>query len=68
MTKLSFTVDDDEMDKFVAYNLRECYEDAVTKWSNEPDTPKLADALLTVLEHYMTHSEFEKWYETIKEL
>lgn len=68
MSKLTFTIDPDEMDKYIAADLRNCYVDNVTKWCNQPESEKLSDALLTVIEHYMAHSEYEDWYDTIKDL
>ena len=68
MTKLSFTIDPDEMDNLIAYELRQCYESLATtpiKWKEREQT---MDALLVVLDHYMTKDEYENWYESVKEL
>ena len=68
MTKLSFTIDPDEMDNLIADELRQCYESMVTspiKWVEKEGT---LEALLVVLDHYMTKEEYEIWYDSIKEL
>ena len=66
--KYQISVDPDQLDLIIASELRRCYVDTMTTWRKEKDSPQLGEALLVVLQHFMTHSEFEDWYETIKEL
>jgi hypothetical protein len=68
MTNITVTVDPDQMDQWIVESLCQSYYDARVYWHNEPDNERLCDALLTVIEHHMSHDAFEKWYETIKEL
>ena len=68
MTQITLTIDPDQMDQWIEQDLRRCYVDARVHWHNEPDNERLCDALLTVIQHYMSHDAFEQWYETIKEL
>ena len=67
-TKIMVEVDPDQMNMWVVNELKQCYVDHATCWKHEPDYEKLSDALLTVIEHYSVQSEFNEWYETIKEL
>ena len=68
MTKLSFTIDPDEMDNLIAYELRQCYEGLATTPIQWKEREQTMDALLVVLDHYMPKAEYDAWYETIKEL
>ena len=68
MTKIMIEVDPDQMDMWVVNELKNCYIDHATCWRHEADYEKLSDALLTVIQHYSVQSEFNEWYETIKEL
>ena len=68
MTKMTFDIDIDELREVLVNDLKESYIDQVKHWSKEPDAEKLADSLLTVIEYYSTPSEYNEWYETIKEL
>ena len=68
MTKIMVEVDPDQMYMWVVNELKQCYIDHATNWKKEPDYDQLSDALLTVIKHYSIYSEFEAWYETIKEL
>lgn len=68
MTKLSFTIDPDEMDNLIAYELRQCYESLATTPIKWPEREPTMEAILVVLEHYMAKGEYDAWYETIKEL
>ena len=68
MSKITIDVSDDQMDLWVRDELRRCYVDTVTVWKNQQDAPELGDALLTVIQHYSAASEYEEWYETIKDL
>jgi len=68
MTKIMIEVDPDQMQMWVVNDLKQCYIDHATRWKKEPDYDMLSDALLTVIEHYSVRSEFNEWYETIKEL
>jgi hypothetical protein len=68
-TTITITIDPDEVDDLVASDLRRCYIDAKTLWDHDTAyNERLCDAILTVIEHYMPHAEFEAWYEEIKEL
>ena len=66
--KITVNIDPDQMDTWIEEDLRRCYVDARVHWHNEPDNDRLCEALLTVLDHYMWQSDFEAWYESIKEL
>lgn len=66
--KFTFQIHPDEFDEALVSRLQETYIDHVTNWMFEPDSEKLTESLLTVIEHFMVHSEYEAWYETIKEL
>ena len=68
MMKFTFQIHPDEFDEALVARLQETYIDHVTNWAFEPDAEKLAESLLTVLQLFMVHSEYEQWYETIKEL
>ena len=68
MTKIMIEVDPDQLQMWVVNELKQCYTDHATHWKKEPDYEKLSDALLTVIEHYSVQSEYNEWYETIKEL
>jgi len=68
MTKIMIELDIDELRDQMINDLKESYIDQVKHWSKEPDAEKLADALLTVIEYYSIPSEYNDWYETIKEL
>lgn len=69
MTTIKFTIDPNEMDALVAQQLRDCYVSLANSppidWEERIPT---MEAILVVLEHYMTPSEYDAWYETIKEL
>ena len=68
MIKLTFTISEDEFDEALVKQLQWHYVDQVTNWKHEPDADNLQDALLTVIKFYMIPSEFEVWYETVKDL
>ena len=68
MTKIMIEVDPDQMQMWIVNELKQCYIDHATNWKKEPDYDVLSDALLTVIEHYSVQSEYNEWYETIKEL
>ena len=68
MTDLTFTISKDEFEEAIVKQLQWHYVDQVTCWKHEPDADNLQDALLTVIEFYMIPSEFEVWYETVKDL
>ena len=68
MTKIMIEVDPDQMQMWVVNELKQCYIDHATHWRHEPDFEHLSNALLTVIEHYSVKSEYDEWYETIKEL
>ena len=68
MTKMTLEVDHDQLTDWMVKELKQCYIDHVMHWKKEPDYDLLSDALLTVIKHYSVYSEFEAWYETIKEL
>lgn len=68
MTTLTLTVDPDEMDALVAQQLRDCYWALATPFGDWPERIPTMEAILVVLEHYMTEADYNDWYETIKEL
>ena len=68
MTKMTLEVDHDQLTDWMVKELKQCYIDHATHWRHEPDHEYLSNALLTVIGHYSVYTEFEKWYETIKEL
>ena len=68
MIKFTFTVSEDEFEEAIVKQLQWHYVDQVTYWKHEPDADNLQDALLTVIWFYMIPSEFEEWYETVKDL
>ena len=68
MTKIMIEVDPDQLQMWVVNELKQCYIDHATCWKKEPDYDVLSDALLTVISHYSVQSEYNEWYETIKEL
>ena len=68
MIKFTLTISEDEFDEALVKQLQNHYIDQVTNWKHEPDADNLQDALLTVIEFYMIPSEFEEWYETVKDL
>ena len=68
MTKIMIEVDPDWIIDLVREELKKCYLDQVKCWKHEKDFEKLSDSLLTVIEHYSIQSEYNDWYETIKEL
>ena len=69
MTKyISFKMDEDEFCAHLIDELKYRYVDQVKYWSKEPDAEELANALLTVIEFYSVPTEYNEWYETIKEL
>jgi hypothetical protein len=61
-------VDPDQIQMWIVNELKQCYIDHAINWNKEPDYDVLSDALLTVIEHYSVQSEYNEWYETIKEL
>lgn len=68
MIKFTFTISEDEFDEEIIKQLQYHYVDHVTYWKHEPDADNLQDSLLTVIKFYMIPSEFEEWYETVKDL
>ena len=68
MIKFTFTVSADEFSEIVISELQKHYVDQVTSWKHEPYASNLQNALLTVIEFYMIPSEYELWYENVKEL
>ena len=68
MTRLTIDINPDQMYMWIVNELKNCYIDQATCWKHEPDYEKLSDALLTVIQHYSVQSEFNEWYESIKEL
>ena len=68
MTKMTLEVDHDQLTDWMVEELKQCYIDHVMHWRHEPDHEHLSNSLLTVIAHYSIYTEFEKWYETKKEL
>lgn len=66
--KFTFDVDSEEFDVLLIQRLQDIYIDHVTNWMFEPDAEKIAEGLLTTISLFMVHSDFEEWYETIKDL
>lgn len=66
--KFTFNVDSEEFDALLIQRLQDTYIDHVTNWMFEPDAEKIAEALLTTISLFMVHSEYEEWYETIKDI
>ena len=59
---------DDQVLHIVVSELRECYISNATIFKHEPESEKLGDALLEVIQHYSHPDEFERWYDTVKDL
>ena len=68
MANITLEVSDDQMDTWIRDELRRCYVDNATVWKDQQDSPHLGDALLTVIEHYSSPSEYDDWYDNIKDL
>jgi len=68
MTKITLTLDPDEMDTIIASELRQCYESLATTPIQWDERERTMEAVLVVLEHYMAQDDYNAWYETIKEL
>ena len=68
MFKLTFTVDPDEMDEIIAIQLRDMYMGLVECKHADAQDARTKEAILTVLEHVMRPSDFEQFFETVKEL
>ena len=66
--KFTFEVHPDEFDEALVSRLQQTYIDHVTNWAFEPDAEKISESLLTVIELFMTPSQYSAWYEAIKEL
>ena len=62
------SIDPDQMDLIVASELRRCYESLARPFGDWPERIPTMEAILVVLEHYMTVDDYNEWYETIKEL
>ena len=62
------SIDPDQMDLIIASELRRCYEGLATNPIQWEERERTMEAILVVLEHYMTQSDYNEWYETIKEL
>lgn len=65
MTMITLDVNPDELDNWLAQELRRCYVDTVTIWKHQPESPELAAALLVVIEHYSAPDEFEEWKQSL---
>lgn len=68
MSKITIDVDTDQFQMWIVNELKQCYIDHATHWKHEKDYEQLSNALLTVIEHYSVQTEYNEWYETIKEL
>lgn len=62
MGKITIEVSDDQMDLWVSTELRRCYEDAQTYWRTQEDHRELCRALIKVIKHYTSDTEFHEWY------
>jgi len=68
MSKITIDVDTDQLHMWIVNELKQCYIDRALHWKKEPDYEEVSNALLTVIDHYSVKSEFDEWYETIKDL
>ena len=68
MAQIILEIDPDQLEAWIRDELRRCYVDNATIFHKEKDSQQLGDALLTVIEHYSAPSEYDKWYEEIKDL
>ena len=66
--KYQISIDPDQMDEIVASELRRCYVALAHPFGDWPERVATMEAVLVVLEHYMTEADYNEWYETIKEL
>jgi hypothetical protein len=66
--KMMVEVDADSLDVVFRDELRQAYIDQVTIWKAQPDAKELAAALLEVVKYYSAPTEFEEWFETVKDL
>ena len=66
--KFTFDVDSEEFDLMLIQRLQEVYIDHVTHWMYEEDAEKISEGLLATISLFMIPSEYEQWYETIKDL
>ena len=66
--KFTFQIHPDEFDEALVKRLQETYIDHVTNWMFEKDAEKIADGLLETIKLFMVPSEYDEWYETIKDL
>lgn len=64
----NISIDPEDMDNIVAAELRRCYVALAHPFGDWPERIPTMEAILVVLDHYMPKSEYEAWYETIKEL
>ena len=68
MTTITLKFDDDEIDALVADQLRACYESLAQPFGDWPERIATMEAILVVLEHYMSPTDYEVFYEQIKDL
>lgn len=68
MSKITIDVDTDQLQMLIINELKRCYIDRALFWKKEPDYEEVSNALLTVIALYSVKSEFDEWYETIKDL
>ena len=66
--RYKISVDWEDLENLMREQLREDYIGTVTTWKTQPDSEQLGEALLEVIKYYSAPSEFETWYETIKDL
>jgi hypothetical protein len=66
--KFTFQIHPDDFDEALVKRLQETYIDHVTFWMFEKDAEKIADGLLETIKLFMIPSEYDEWYETIKDL
>jgi hypothetical protein len=68
MKKLMVELDWDHVEDLIRDQLRQSYIDTVTVWKAQPDSAKLAENLLGVIQYYSAPNEYEEWLETVKDL
>ena len=58
----------EDVENLIRNALRDDYEMTLTTWKDQPDSRELANNLLGVIRYYSAPSEFDEWFETVKDL
>lgn len=66
--RISFDIDEDQLENFILERLRQDYIDQRTTWKHEEYSKKLSKGLLRVIEYYSIPTEHAKWLKTVKDL